>query len=72
MGAGMLRDRPERPAGAEGARPTGTALAVVLAVLLPPFGVVWGIVRVARGDLAFGAAVIAMSVAIGLLLVAVA
>lgn len=42
-------------------RPVGTALMVVLAICIPPIGVVWGLVRVARGDRAFGAAVATLS-----------
>lgn len=43
-------------------RPVGTAIAVGLAVFFPLFALVWGGVRIGRGDVAFGASVIALAV----------
>lgn len=43
-------------------RPVGTAIAVGLAVFFPLFALVWGGVRIGRGDVAFGVSVIALGV----------
>lgn len=40
-------------------RQTGESFAVILAVLFPPFGLLWGVFRAGRGDTAFGLAVAA-------------
>ncbi len=53
-------------------RPIGTALMVVLSILIPLAGIVWGIIRIARGDIWFGAGVIAMSAALWALIILLA